>query len=105
MSSNAPVSRNADRLAHPVRGAHQELPVGTPLLLLLPLVGQGVLLACNQRGHDDPFRDRRAVDAGRRGDRDVAVRHDRVRRVVVHAGGEEMDQFQAVEAPRSGRSS
>lgn len=54
-----------------------------------------MVAARDQRVQDDPFGDRGPVDAGRRSDGDVAVGHDRVIDVVVHAGGEEVDEFQA----------
>jgi hypothetical protein len=54
------------------------------------------MLAGDQGRHHDPLGDRGPVDARRRRDGNVAVREDRMLGVVVHAGGEEMDEFEAL---------
>lgn len=55
-----------------------------------------VVFAGNEGGHDDPFRDRRPMDARRRRDGDVAVFDDRVVDPAVDAGGEEVNEFETV---------
>lgn len=95
LPSNTPIAGNSHSFTNPVGRTGQGIPIGTPTTLFLPLVQGRLVAARDQRVQDDPFGDRGPVDAGRRGDGDVAVGHDRVIDVVVHAGGEEVDEFQA----------
>lgn len=94
LSSNASVPSYTDRLAHPVGARQLQLLSLGPVVLLLPLVLEGIVATSYQGRHNDPFRDRRAMDPTRRRDSDVAVFHNRVACPVIHAGREQMDQFE-----------
>ena len=96
LTPDTPIASNADPLADPVGDGAQLAALDAPMVMVLPLMLEVVALAAHQRGHDDPFGDGRAVDARRRRDRYIAVRHDRVVHPVVDPRGEQVDQFQAV---------
>lgn len=93
---NTAIAGDADPLADPIGDTAELASFDAPVVLPLPLVLKVIVLATHQGGHDDPFRDGRAVDAGRRRDRDIAVRHDRMVHPVVDPRGEEVDEFEAV---------
>ena len=57
----------------------------TPDVLLLEFIRQAVMLAEDEGGHQAPFRDWWAVDAGGCGDGDLGVSDDRVPEQAVHA--------------------
>ena len=101
LATNAPVPSNADPLADPVGGAAQLTAVGAPDMVDLPLVLQMVVFTRDQRRQDDPFRDRRPVDARRRRDGYLAVRHDRVSHPAVDPRGEQVDELQTVRGART----
>lgn len=100
LATNAPVPSNADPLADPVGGAAQLTAVGAPDMVDLPLVLQMVVFTRDQRRQDDPLRDRRPVDARRRRDGNLAVRHDRVSHPAVDTRREQVDEFQTVRRAR-----
>lgn len=96
MPANTAIASNTDPLTHPIRKTAQLTTIRAPNVVELPLVLEMVAFAGDERGHDDPFRDRGPMDARRRRDGDVAVFDDRVVDPAVDAGGEEVDEFEAV---------
>ena len=69
-------------------------------MLLLQLVHLLVASAEDERAHQNMFRDRGAVDPGGCGDGDFGLGEQGMRDEVVDAGGEKVDQLQAVEVVR-----
>ena len=72
LSTDAPVSGDANPLTDPIFNLHERSAVpNAPIVLLLRFVREVVALRQNHRCHQNPFGDRWAVNAADRGDGNV----------------------------------
>jgi len=85
------VAGDTDSLADPVSAGGEMVIVRTPDVLFLQLVGDVIVFGASQCRHQDPFCDRRPVDAARCGDVDFGVGQHGVVGEMVDARGEEVD--------------
>lgn len=93
LSTYATVSGDTNSLADPVLDLSYVLVLSTIVVLLLRFVKDGVVPRGHQCRHEDPFRDRRAVDAAGSRDRDVGVFDYRMVCPGVDPGGKDMDKL------------
>jgi hypothetical protein len=95
LSADAAVSGDADPFTDPVLGLSQMLVSCAVPVLLLRFIEDRVVLGGYEGRHEDPFRDRRAVDSAGRRERDFRVFDDPMVRPGVDAGREEMYKLNA----------
>ena len=93
LPADGAVAQHAQALAGFVAHVAEEGAVGTlaPVVVALPVVQEGEVVRGGEHGHDDPFCDLGAVDAGAGGEGDGGVGVEGSGGDVVGAGADEVD--------------